>query len=89
MRDVLQRRVVRRLADVWGIAILVVEHDMEFVMGVADRVVVIDFGNEVAHGNPDEVARDPRAIAAYLGEAETAEEPVAARAGQQPQETAR
>ncbi len=60
--------VVRRLADEWGMAVLVVEHDMNFVMGVCDRVVVLDFGTMIAAGSPDEVRADPVVIAAYLGD---------------------
>jgi len=65
--------VVRRLAADWGMAVLVVEHDMNFVMGVCDQVVVLDFGRLIASGPPEEVRSDPAVIVAYLG-AETDEE---------------
>ncbi|MBL6630390.1 MAG: ATP-binding cassette domain-containing protein [Ilumatobacteraceae bacterium] len=61
-------RVVRRLADEWGMSILLVEHDMNFVMGVCDKVVVIDFGVKIAEGTPSEVRYDQAVIAAYLGQ---------------------
>ncbi len=62
--------LVRRLADDWGIAILLVEHDMKFVMSVCDDIVVLDFGSQISAGTPQEVRRDPAVIAAYLGESE-------------------
>ncbi len=61
-------RVVRRLAEEWGMAILVVEHDMNFVMGVCDQVMVLDFGNLIASGPPEQIRSDPAVIAAYLGD---------------------
>jgi sulfate-transporting ATPase len=59
--------VVRRLADTWRLAILVVEHDMSFVMGVCDRIVVLDFGITIGRGTPEEVRRNQAVIDAYLG----------------------
>ena len=60
--------LVRRLADDWGMGVLLVEHDMNFVMSVCDHIVVLDFGMQISEGTPDEVRRDPLVIAAYLGE---------------------
>jgi sulfate-transporting ATPase len=61
-------RLVRRLADEWGVAVLLVEHDVGLVLDVCDRVVVLEEGRWLAEGPPDTVRHDPAVIAAYLGE---------------------
>lgn len=61
--------LIREIRDS-GITVLLIEHDMKVVMGICERIVVLDYGARIAVGTPDEVQANPRVVTAYLGEEE-------------------
>ena len=59
--------LIRKIRNL-GVGIVLIEHDMGLVMEISERIVVLNYGKEIADGTPEQIKNDPAVIAAYLGE---------------------
>ena len=60
--------LIKWIRDTYDVSILLIEHDMNLVMGICDKITVLDYGKIIAVGSPDEIKNNPKVIKAYLGE---------------------
>jgi branched-chain amino acid transport system ATP-binding protein len=74
--------LIRRINEERGVSVLLIEHDMKLVMSIAHRIIVLNFGQKIAEGNPHDIQRNPVVVAAYLG---TSAEEAAVTAEQAPE----